>query len=78
MSSLPEILAAAQSLPTSEQVQLIHALWDSLPPEEWTAPTDVWIAEANRRSDALDTGQITAEPWSQVRVRVRKQAGLDG
>jgi putative addiction module component (TIGR02574 family) len=78
MPSLPEIFAAAQSLPTSEQVQLIHALWDSLPPEEWTAPTDAWVAEANRRSDALDAGQITAAPWSEVRARVRKQSGLDG
>jgi len=78
MSSLHDILTAAQALPSAERVQLIHALWDALSPEEWTPPDEAWVAEAQRRSAALDAGQLTAAPWPEVRARARQQAGLDG
>ncbi len=78
MQSLSDIFNAARSLPSEEQVQLIHALWDALPPDQWTAPADEWLAEAASRSDAYDAGDISGAPWSEVRARVRHQVGLDG
>ena len=78
MTSLDEILVAAQSLPPSDRAFLITALWDKLSPDEWAMPSEEWIAEANRRSDALDRGELPGTPWSEVRQRVRRKAGLDG
>jgi putative addiction module component (TIGR02574 family) len=78
MSTLQEILLAAQALPSAERVELIYALWDATPIEDWPPPSGEWVTESNRRSDALDAGKITAAPWAEVRARVRRQVGLDG
>jgi putative addiction module component (TIGR02574 family) len=56
MTTLSEILVAAQSLPPAERIVLITTLWDEMPPEAWSPPSTAWIEEANRRSDALDRG----------------------
>jgi len=76
--TVQEIINAAQALPSAERAQLIHALWSSVPPEDWTPPSDEWMAETQRRSEALDAGEMTTAPWSEVRKRVRQQVGLDG
>ena len=78
MTSLNEILTAAKSLPSPERAQLIAALWDNVSPDDWIPPDAKWIAEANRRSDAYDSGEMSGSAWSEVRERARREAGLDG
>ncbi|MFT5322530.1 MAG: putative addiction module component (TIGR02574 family) [Planctomycetaceae bacterium] len=78
MTTVQEILDAAQALPTGDRAQLITALWDSVSADDWTPPDGPWIKEVQRRSDAYDSGQMTAAPWPDVRERVRREAGLDG
>ena len=78
MSTMQEILDAAQALPSAERARLIHALWETVSPLDWAPPDDDWVAEAQRRSDAYDAGEMTASPWPEVRARARRQAGLDG
>ena len=78
MTSLNEILNAAQSLPSPERAQLIAALWDNVSPIDWVPPDDQWLAEANRRSDLSESGEMTGSSWSDVRERARRRAGLDG
>ena len=77
MTNMSEILAAAQSLPASERAQLIATLWDSVSPVDWVPPDSHWIAEANRRSDDYDAGEMSGAPWAEVRERARREAGLD-
>lgn len=77
MTTLQEILAAAQSLPPTDRAQLIYALWDTVSAEDWTPPHDQWLEEVQRRSEAYEAGEMTAAPWQEVRARVRRQAGLD-
>jgi len=77
MSTVQEILDAAQDLPSADRAQLIHALWKTVSPDDWAPPTDDWIAEVERRSAAYDTGEMTAASWSEVRQRTRRKAGLD-
>ena len=77
MGTVKEILAAAQALSSAERAQLIHALWGTVSPDDWAPPDDGWIAEAQRRSEAYDAGEMTASSWSNVRERARRQAGLD-
>ncbi len=78
MTTMNEILTAARSLPSSERAQLIAALWDNVSPADWVPPDAQWITEANRRSDAFDSGEMTGATWAEVRERARRKAGLDG
>lgn len=77
MTILSDILNAAKMLPSNERAQLIAALWDNVAPADWIPPDSQWVAEANRRSDAYDAGNMTGSAWSEVRERVRRKAGLD-
>lgn len=78
MTNINEILTAAESLPPSHRAQLIVALWDNVSPIDWIPPDSHWVAEANRRSDAYDTGEMSGSAWADVRKRARREAGLDG
>jgi putative addiction module component (TIGR02574 family) len=77
MNAYEHAFDAAQELSPSDRIRLIHALWDTVPPEQWPAPSAEWTAEAQRRSAEYDAGQMTASPWSEVRSRARRKAGLD-
>ena len=78
MTTFDDVLGAAQNLPPDERVRLIDALIESVPPDEWPAPSEQWIAEAQRRSAEYDAGRMPASPWPEVRQRARRKAGLDG
>lgn len=78
MSTFSDVLNAAQGLPTPERIRLIDALWDTVSPEDWPAPNEAWLREAERRSAEYDAGSMTASPWPEVRERARRKAGLDG
>ncbi|NLX97739.1 MAG: addiction module protein [Rhodopirellula sp.] len=78
MTTMQEILDAAQALPSKERAQLIPLLWETVSPEDWTPPDSDWMTEVRRRSQAYDDGRMTASPWSEVRQRARRKAGLDG
>jgi len=76
MLTLNGILDAAKNLPTSDRAHLIASLWETTPAEDWVAPDADWIAEANRRSDQFDAGNLKGSSWIEVRDRARKAAGL--
>ena len=78
MSAFSDVLSAAQGLPTPDRIRLIAALWETVPPEEWPTPSEAWRQEVQRRSEEYDAGRMTAAPWSDVRERARREAGLDG
>jgi putative addiction module component (TIGR02574 family) len=78
MNTVDEILAAARALPSAEQAKLIPLLWDNLSPEDWALPADEWVQEANRRSNAIDNGEMPVKPWNEARTEARRKAGLDG
>lgn len=78
MTAFDDVLGAARNLPPSERIRLIDTLWETVPPDEWPAPSDKWLEETQRRSDEYDAGRMSAAPWSDVRQRARREAGLDG
>ena len=77
MSTFDDVFVAAEGLLPSDRIRLVHALWETIPPDEWPTPNPEWIAEAERRSVELDAGRMTASPWSEVRERARRGAGMD-
>ena len=77
MGAFDDVLGAAQDLPPTDRIRLVHALWETVPPDEWPAPSEEWIDEAQRRSAEFDAGRMAASPWPEVRARARRKAGMD-
>lgn len=78
MRTFDDVYGAAEALTPTDRIRLVHALWETIPPDQWPAPSAEWIVEAERRSAELDAGRMTASPWTEVRERARRKAGLDG
>ncbi len=71
--SFQEVLSTIKSWPLEEQYRLFYELDALLPPE-----IDAELfAEVERRSDLCDQGKMSAAPWSEVRDRARRAAGLE-
>ena len=77
MSRFEDVLSAASALTPEERFRLIDALWEDSPPAEWPHPSKEWIAEAQRRSTLYDEGRMSASPWTDVRARARRKAGMN-
>lgn len=78
MPTFDDIFGAAEALVPVERIRLVQELWQTIPPDDWPAPSTEWIAEAQRRSSELDAGRMDLLPWEEVRNRARHEAGLDG
>jgi putative addiction module component (TIGR02574 family) len=68
MSDYQSLFADASQLPVGERVQLIEALWETLPDEAVPPLSDEWRAEIERRSAEFDAGSVQPIPWEQVRT----------
>ena len=77
MTSLNDILVAAEALPAPERAELIAALWDKTSPDDWLPPKPEWLDEVNCRSEAYEAGELSTSEWSELRQRARRKAGLD-
>lgn len=73
-----DILNAAKLLDPADQIRLVHAIWEDLPSESWPASSDPWRAEVDRRSAALDAGEMSVSPWKEAIASVDRKAGLNG
>jgi putative addiction module component (TIGR02574 family) len=67
MADYITLLSDASQLPLDERIQLIEALWDTVPEDAMPALSDEWLAEINRRSDEYDAGKAQTIPWKQIR-----------
>jgi putative addiction module component (TIGR02574 family) len=76
MSDYETLLSDASRLPVGERLQLIEALWDTVPEEALPPLSDEWLAEIGRRSAEYDAGKVQPIPWEQVRAEALRRAGL--
>ncbi len=67
MPDFESILADASQLPVTDRVQLIEALWETVPEHALPPLSSEWLAEIARRSLAFDAGTREAIPWAQVK-----------
>ena len=77
MLDYQSVLRAANQLPIVEKVQLIEALWDTVPEESLPPLSDEWLAEIRRRSDEFDSGQVATVPWEAVRAEAMRRIGIN-
>lgn len=71
MLSYESLLADASRLPVADRIQLVEAVWNSLP-EETAAPISAeQRAELNRRLDAYEANPEEVLTWDQVLEQLR-------
>jgi putative addiction module component (TIGR02574 family) len=68
MADYDTLLSDASQLPLDTRIQLIEALWDTVPEEAMPALSEEWLAEIHRRSDEYDAGNAQTIPWEQIRA----------
>lgn len=76
MPDYETVLADARRLALVERIQLIEALWDTVPADSLPPLTDEWITEIQRRSAEYDSGLAQTVPWEQIRADALRRAGL--
>ena len=75
MTSYETLLADARRLPITDRIQLIEALWDTVPADSLPPLTDEWLREIRRRSAEYDSGAVQTVPWEQIRAAALRRAG---
>jgi putative addiction module component (TIGR02574 family) len=78
MSDYDSLLAGASELPLEVRVQLIEALWETVPEESFPELSQEWVTEIERRTSEYAAGTVATIPWEQVRMEARRRAGIDG
>jgi putative addiction module component (TIGR02574 family) len=68
MADYDTLLSDASQLPLDARIQLIEALWDTVPEEAVPPLSEEWLAEINRRSAEYDAGSVQPVPWEQIRA----------
>src|SRR4029077_3410131 len=58
MSDYDTLLSDASQLPLDARIQLIEALWDTVPEDALPPLSDEWLAEINQRSAEYDAGSV--------------------
>jgi putative addiction module component (TIGR02574 family) len=76
MADFDTVLADASRLPVLDRIQLIEAIWDTVPAGALPPLSEEWTAEIQRRSAQYDAGSVQAVPWEQIRADALHRAGL--
>ena len=58
-------------LPMPERAHLVHLLLDSLDTPSSTDIQDIWLCEARRRADEIDSGKVSLVSGEQLERQVQ-------
>ena len=62
-----ELIRRAERLAPAEKLELICGLWDTIPIDQWPAPSDSALAEVRRRSAEYAAGGEDSVPMTGIR-----------
>lgn len=65
-----EILKEALALPAATRAALADSLWESLEEKADDGLEEAWRVEVKKRLAELDSGAVTAIPWSEARAQL--------
>jgi putative addiction module component (TIGR02574 family) len=68
--SARELFEEAMRLDPKERATLMRLLVDSIDAESEEGAEEAWRAEIERRISELDSGQVQAVPWEELRARL--------
>lgn len=77
MSDYQTVRSAAAELPVADRLRLIDDLAASVSDDHLPSLSGEWLAEIERRSAEIDSGDVTTESWQEVRQRLLHRVGLD-
>lgn len=66
-----QLLNVAVTLPDGDRVELVEAILATLRPKDRPPFDDSWREVILRRSAELQSGEVTAVPWSEVKRQAR-------
>lgn len=75
-SSFDSLLADASQLPVPERLDLVEAIWNTVPAESLPPLSEEWLTEIRRRSAQYDSGSVGTIPWEQVRADALRRVGI--
>jgi putative addiction module component (TIGR02574 family) len=75
MQSFESILGAAEQLPIADQLRLIEAIWNSVPPEVEIPLHPDWVLELTERVARLENGTAKTIPWETIRQEALARIG---
>lgn len=78
MSNYESILADAAQLPVVDRIQLIEALWDTVPEDALPPLSEEWLSEIERRSAEFDSGLVGTVPWEEVKAEALRRLERKG
>jgi putative addiction module component (TIGR02574 family) len=73
MPDFDSLLSDASQLPPDVRIQLIDALWETIPEDSAPPLSAEWLAEINHRSAEYDAGQAQPVPWEQIRAEANRR-----
>jgi putative addiction module component (TIGR02574 family) len=73
--TLAKVQESAMELSTSERAELLDWLWDVLQPREVLEVQERWAAEAERRIDAVDRGELPTANGPAAIQELRRSRG---
>ena len=68
MPTYETLLVDATRLPVADRIQLIDAIWDTLPSDSLPPLSDEWVTEIQRRLAEYDAGSAETVSWEQVKA----------
>ena len=68
--SARDLFEEAMRLDPKERATLMRLLVDSLDAASEEGAEEAWRAEIERRIEELDSGQVEAVPWEELRARL--------
>ncbi len=77
MIDLETLLSNAVQLPVADRLQLIEALWETVPEDSVPPLSNEWLEEIERRSADFDAGLVETVPWNQVREEALRRLKSD-
>lgn len=76
MQTYETVLADAAQLPVPDRIQLMDAIWETIPSESLPPLGPEWLAEIQRRTAEYDAGKAQVVPWQEVKADALRRAGV--
>ena len=73
ITTYDKVLQSAFALEESDRARLIEELLGKMEPENAAPLEDAWVAEIQRRSAEMDSGEVQGIPWETVRANARQK-----
>jgi len=78
MTNYESLLAEAVLLPVADRIQLIDAIWDSVPDDALPPLSAEWAAEIERRTAEFDAGLAAPIPWEEIKTDAVRRLSRNG